>query len=200
MMPLNRPSITPWELVPSILTWNSLPTEVELVPLWPIIYCECFWCYIHHRLWHLIMSYLLHNKYLVIKWMNGRSVLKRDCVQCHISEIKILEFSYVGQKMLLQGEYNPVLVCQGFLEQKPDILKTVSRKLSQFLGSGFLSPASSSGRFFLNSSKASIPSKWFCLCYSHLPPLGGGWALIDYPGRDGNGFESRVWYEGKIKK
>lgn len=72
--------------------------------------------------------------------MNGRSGLKRDCVQCHILEIKILEFSYVGQKMLLHGKYNPVLiVCQAFLEQKPDILKTVSRQLSPFLGSGFLS-------------------------------------------------------------
>ena len=63
--------------------------------------------------------------------MSGRSGLKRDCVQCHILEIKILEFSYVGQKMSLHGKYNPVfIVCQAFLEQKPDILKTVSRKLS----------------------------------------------------------------------
>ena len=63
--------------------------------------------------------------------MNGRSGLKRDCVQCHISEIKILEFSYVGQKMLLQGEYNPVLIlCQAFLEQKPDILKSVEKTLN----------------------------------------------------------------------
>ena len=103
--------------------------------------------------------------------MNGRRGLKRLCSVPYFRN-QDLGVLICWSENVTSRKIQPSTHCvPGIPETKARHFKDSVKKTRSlhFLVLVFWVLASSSSRFLLSSSKVSTPSKWFCLCCSHLP-------------------------------